>query len=96
MKHAKLLEATIQSKHCYSEAVLHDYLKHRLNFPEHYGANLSALADCLSEMSKPTLITIDVDEDQILPGMQAYLLRFVQVCAREAFVNPNVSLIIQH
>ena len=60
MKHAKLLEATIQSKHCYSEAVLHDYLKHRLNFPEHYGANLSALADCLSEMSKPTLIPIGI------------------------------------
>lgn len=96
MKHAKLLEAKISAKHCYSETVLHDYLKHKLHFPDHYGANLSALADCLSEMGMPTLITIDVDEDKIEPGMQAYLLRFVQVVAREAFVNPKVSLIIQH
>ena len=96
MKHAKLLEVTITSQHCLSEAVLHDQLKRRLHFPEYYGANLSALADCLSEMCVPTLITIDVDENEIPAGMQAYLLRFVQVCAREAFVNPNVSLIVQH
>ena len=96
MKHAKLLEAKVTAKHCFSEAVLHDYLKHRLHFPEYYGANLSALADCLSEMGTPALITIDVDEKDIEPGMQAYLLRFVQVVARESFVNPKVSLIIQH
>ena len=96
MKHAKLFEAKITAKYCYSEVVLHDYLKHKLHFPDYYGANLSALADCLSEMGTPTLITIEVDENEIEPGMQAYLLRFVQVVAREAFVNPKVSLIIQH
>jgi len=96
MKHAKRFEAKVTAKHCYSEAVLHDYLKHKLRFPDHYGANLSALADCLAEMSVPTLITIDVDAEKIEPGMQAYLMRFVQVCARESFVNPKVSLIVQH
>ena len=96
MKHAKLTEVTVTARQCTSEAVLHTYLKNELDFPDYYGANLSALADCLSEKGYPTLVTIDIDPDDIEPGMQAYLLRFIQVVARESFVNENVSLIIEH
>ena len=28
----------------------HDYLKRTFDFPDHYGNNLDALADCLSEL----------------------------------------------
>ena len=28
--------------------------------------------------------------------MQAYMIRFVQVCARESFVNENLTLTIEH
>jgi len=28
--------------------------------------------------------------------MQAYVIRFVQTCAREALVNENLSLVIEH
>ena len=96
MRHAKLTEITITARKCVTEQTLHRFLREELDFPDYYGGNLSALADCLSSIGRPILITIDVNEDDIEPGMQAYLLRFVQVCARESFVNPNVSLILQH
>ena len=99
MKHASYeeeREVRIIGARCANQETLHAYIAKKLDFPDYYGANLSALADCLSSCGWPVLLTIDVAEDEIEPGMQAYLLRFVQVCARESFVNPNVSLILQH
>ena len=81
---------------CTSQEELHGYLKKKLGFPDYYGENLSALADCLSEMCEPAHITICLNEDDLEPGMQAYLIRFVQVCARESFVNENLTLTIEH
>ena len=79
-----------------SQEALHSHLKKELEFPDYYGANLSALADCLSDITHPTLITICIAEDELEPGMRAYVLRFVQVCAREALANENLSLSIEH
>ena len=93
---SELREVRIIGARCASQETLHAFLKKKLGFPEYYGANLSALADCLSEIGTPTLITIAFKEEELEPGMQAYMLRFVQVCAREALANENVSLIIEH
>ena len=92
----ELKEARVIGARCTSQETLHAFLKKKLGFPDYYGANLSALADCLSELASPTLITIAVAEDEIEPGMQAYILRFAQVCAREALANENLSFIIEH
>ena len=81
---------------CTSQEELHGYIKKKLDLPEYYGENLSALADCLSETCQPIHITICINEDDLAPGMQAYMLRFVQVCAREALVNRNLSVTIEH
>ena len=81
---------------CTSQETLHAFLKKKMELPDYYGANLSALADCLSEISEPTCITIAINEIELEPGMQAYILRFVQVCAREALVNENLSFVIEH
>ena len=97
MKHAKqITEVTITSAHCSSQESLHRFLKRELSLPDYYGMNLSALADCLSEESRPAIITFKIDEDELEPGMQAYILRLVQVVARETLVNPCVSMIIEH
>ena len=88
--------ARIIGARCTSQETLHAFLKKKLGFPEYYGENLSALADCLSEAGEPLSIIVCIDEDDLEPGMQAYLLRFVQVCAREALANPNVSFAIEH
>jgi RNAse (barnase) inhibitor barstar len=41
-----------------TEKNVHDYLKEKLSFPEHYGKNLDALYDCLTEISSPTCMGI--------------------------------------
>ena len=93
---SELHEATVTSERCISRSLLHNYLKNSLGFPDYYGDNLSALADCLAETSVPTLITFSINADTLPTEMQAYVLKLVQVCAREALVNENVSVIVQH
>ena len=89
-------EARIIGARCMSQEGLHAFVAKKLGFPDYYGANLAALADCLSEMGEPARITFAINEYEIEPGMQAYLMRFVQVCAREALVNENLTLVIEH
>lgn len=89
-------KARIIGARCASQEDLHAYLKRKLGFPDYYGANLAALADCLSEMGIPVRIEICLNEDDLEPGMQAYMLRFVQTCAREALANENITLVIEH
>ena len=90
-----MLEARITSERCLYKEMLHEYLQDTLRFPDHYGRNLSALADCLAETGTPMLITFAIDADELVAGMQAYVLRLAQVCAREAIANDNVSVIIE-
>lgn len=99
MKHANLgtvREVRVIGARCANQETLHAYLARKLDFPDYYGGNLSALADCLSEICIPTKITIAINENDIDPGMQTYVIRFVQTCAREALVNENLSLVIEH
>ena len=89
-------EVRIIGARCTSQDALHEFVAKKLGFPDYYGANLAALADCLSEMGEPCRITFAINEHDVEPGMPAYLLRFVQVCAREALVNENLSLVVEH
>lgn len=96
MDEPKLREALITSETCLYREALHEYLWGQLDFPDHYGRNLSALADCLAETAHPTLITIAIDEATLPTEMQAYVLKLAQICARESVANENISLIIEH
>ena len=96
MEDVQVKSARVIGARCTSQEQLHDFLKRKLEFPDYYGGNLAALADCLSEAGEPINITICVNEDDLEPGMQAYMLRFAQVCAREALANENVSFTIEH
>jgi len=51
----------------------HEYLKKALNLPDHYGKNLDALYDCLTEMKCEIEIinSSDVDLDIIDPFKDA-------------------------
>ena len=58
-------EARITSEVCLYREMLHEHLQNSLGLPDHYGRNMSALADCLAEAGTPLLITICVDEDTL-------------------------------
>ena len=49
----------------------HKYIAETLKFPDYYGNNLDALADCLSEMKKRTRITI-TNCDYIIDSLGNY------------------------
>lgn len=75
---------------------LHAYLKERFGFPEHYGANLDALFDCLTEIAEPTAVGFflptpdngDLDIDYLV-----YLDRVKQVFIDAEEVNGNLAVI---
>lgn len=72
---------------------VHDTLKAALDFPEYYGNNLDALADCLTEPQEETEIVLtDVPGLREALGANAdRLLRVLQACARE---NPALHITI--
>ena len=41
-----------------SKQAAHKYIAEALHFPAHYGGNLDALADCLSELPKNTAVVL--------------------------------------
>lgn len=44
-------------------ALVHDYLKDQLQFPEYYGKNLDALYDCLTDLDDIEITITPADED---------------------------------
>ena len=82
MKHITIDCSTLETRE-----QLHDALSEALCFPAHYGRNLDALYDCLTEISEPTRIS--------LPGLRdagAFARSFVAVL--EAAETDNDCLIV--
>ncbi|MBP3892515.1 MAG: barstar family protein [Atopobiaceae bacterium] len=90
-----IYEVPIDERDLLNMDVIHDYLRVTLGFPEHYGKNLSALADCLGDISEPTRLyvmrdaTMDPDSDY---AMQ--MDRLCMVLLRSARENPMLSVSI--
>ncbi len=66
---------------------LHVRLALELRFPGHYGMNLSALSDCLGDVSETTRMTFVPEADG-----SDWFRRFVTVCERAAAENPSVTV----
>ena len=49
----------------------HDKLARKLDFPEHYGRNLDALADCLGDVHHPTRVVLERDPQGEKPWFDA-------------------------
>ena len=88
-------EVPIDERDLLDMSTIHDYLRVTLGFPEHYGKNLSALYDCLGDISAPTRLyvmrdaTMDPDSDYA-----QQMDRLCMVLMRAARENPWLSVSI--
>ena len=79
----------IYAKEDMSEDEIHDYLAEKLNFPDYYGRNLSALYDLLTEMTEAVRIDFVVGKEMC--RIEAYLRRMYEVLCDVAEENPNIK-----
>lgn len=82
-------EVMVDERLCEDETAFHGYLKGEFGFPEWYGGNLSALADCLGDVDEPTRFVMvpDVEEPS------AWFARAVQVAGRAAGENDALEVL---
>ena len=64
----------------------HKYLKEKLELPEHYGENLDALYDCLTEMEKTEIYVLHGD------AVKGYGERVVRVLLAAEKENDELSV----
>ena len=79
----------LDGKKMTSRSQAHEYIMKKLNFPEYYGKNLDALADCLSEISDETEIRI-TNEDKLIENLGNQYKGFIRVFSDIAESNPNL------
>ena len=61
-------------------ALVHDYLKEQLQFPEYYGKNLDALHDCLTDLEDVEITITSPEEDG---AIYQRIIRVFKAASRE-------------
>ncbi len=74
------------------KAQLHKLLKETLDFPDWYGENLDALADCLTDIHTPTTIEID-DFEALRENLGSYANAIVKVLRFARTQNKNLIFV---
>ena len=84
---------TLDLERMTSVPALHKYLRSALALPAHYGANLDALYDCLTEIAEPTQIIVpaDITDNEKLGWYGEQLLQVLQDAAEE---NENLQVTV--
>lgn len=82
---------TINGKRLKSREALHEYITKKLNFPEHYGNNLDALYDCLSEIGTPLNIIIK-NMDILEEELGQYAVNLTLMLTDISGSNPNIKV----
>ena len=73
---------------------MHVYLAYKLGFPAHYGRNLDALHDMLTEIGEETLLTIRRPA-QLPQQMERFFLRLAIVLHDAQEENPNLKAFVE-
>ena len=88
-------EVPVDERDLLSIDIVHDYLRVTLGFPEHYGKNLSALYDCLGDISSPTRLYVMRDATMAPDSEYARQMdRLCLVLMRAARENPHLAVTI--
>ena len=68
----------------------HEYIAARLSFPDYYGKNLDALADCLSEISEDTQIKL-INTEEFVKNLDPLHKGFIRVFTDISESNPHLK-----
>lgn len=74
--------------------LLHDYLEEVLDLPNHYGRNLDALYDCLSEIGEETDFIFTKDAMMTILSSD-YAYRVLRVFGKASEANPNIHILFR-
>lgn len=85
---------TLDLERMTSVPALHKYLRSELALPAHYGANLDALYDCMTEIAEPTQIVVpaDINDNEKLGWYGEQLLQVLQDAAEG---NDNLQVTVK-
>ena len=83
------MRVILDCERLYARRPAHEYLQEALDLPEHYGKNLDALFDCLTDLSDCTVVLRGADKLARAGGYGARILRVLEDAAR---ANPRLTL----
>jgi len=87
-------EITLNGEKMIDKETTHAYLKEKLALPEHYGANLDALWDCLSSDFSQKKVTI-LNSAIIYKNLGNYGESIIELFEDLAAENDNIILCIE-
>lgn len=83
--------AVLDGKKMTSREALHPYLQKQLHLPAHYGKNLDALWDILTEKHE-SLIIVFLNVDDALDSLGEYGLGLLRLFQDADHTNANITL----
>lgn len=86
-------ELVINSDRFSTSEELHLYLMEELHFPDYYGRDLSALHDCLTDISQETVLIFEMDGFQS-EEIARYMKRVLRVVRDSAKENANITVMV--
>lgn len=86
-------------------AQVHASIADALGFPAYYGSNLSALSDCLGDVCEPTLIVVELSDEESYGAYAAFrkgdtsaaprwIDRLIRVLERSARENDAIEVVV--
>ena len=95
LRMSDVYEIPVDERDLLDIGTVHDYLRMTLGFPAHYGKDLSALHDCLGDISEPTRLYVMRDAAMAPDSEYAEQMdRLCMVLLRAARENPQLSVTI--
>ena len=76
----------------FDKSSIHEVIKVSLDFPEHYGKNLDALHDCLSEMSDALITLKNFD---VLYSLDIIGVKILKVFEEAADTNNSIVITLE-
>lgn len=75
-----------------SKEEIQEYLAKRMNFPFYYGRNLDALYDCLTDISEPMAIALNMSDSREDNPLEIYLDKLYRTFKDAEQDNRNLAV----